>query len=240
MNTKKQLSEINQVPYYGKSFPFIPWTFMSKAKVSIVFAKIFYKKTGLLTFLNFWLIQLPFNAITTLRTNKKGLGLMKDSFGSMAKLEWFLLIEIYHFLEKRNNKEYAYQFAKEAIQESSKFMMSDFYQAEQLANFEDPFEAFWQYHKAMFDNDPNYPNEFIEKENCKTMIVHDCRNCEIAKLTIPELAPLGCDHDITGYKSIEKLTKMEFRRPQTLAKDGLPCKFMFFREGTAPQNIETK
>ena len=30
-------------------------------------------------------------------------------------------------------------------------MMNDFYQAKELANFEDPFEAFWEYHKAMFD-----------------------------------------------------------------------------------------
>jgi hypothetical protein len=240
MNSERQISDINKVPYYGKSFPFIPWTFVSKAKVSIVFAKTLYKKTGLLLFLNFWFLQLPFKTIKTLKKNKKGLRLMKKSFGSMAKLEWFLLIAIYHFLEKRNGKDKAYSFAKEAIQECSKFMMNDFYQAKELAKFKDPFEAFWEYHKAMFTDDPNYPNELIDERDCKIMMVHDCRNCEIAKLTIPELAPLGCDHDITGYKSIEKLTKMEFRRPQTLAKDGKPCKFMFFREGTAPQNIEIK
>ena len=59
-------------------------------------------------------------------------------------------------------------------------MMNDFYQADRLAEFEDPFEAFWAYHKAMFQNDPNYPNEMIEEYNRRVMIVHDCRNCEIA------------------------------------------------------------
>lgn len=240
MKNARPISDIKKIPYYGKSFPFIPWTFVSKVKVSLVFLKTFYKKTSILSFLSFWTLRLPFSTLKTLGKNKKGLHLMKESFGRMAKLEWFLLIEFYNFIEKKNNKEYAYQFAKEAIQKASEFMMSDFYQAKKLAKFQDPFEAFWEYHKAIFSDDPNYPNELIDEGDCKIMLVHDCRNCEIAKLTIPELASLGCDHDITGYKSIEQLTNMEFRRPQTLAKDGKPCKFMFFREGTAPQNIDIK
>ncbi len=165
---------------------------------------------------------------------------MKNAFGQMAKLEWLLLVQIYNYLSNKKDKDFAYQFAKDAIQKASKFMMSDFYQAKELAKFDDPFEAFWQYHKAMFTNDPNYPNELIDEGNLKIMIVSDCKNCQISNLTIPELSTLGCDHDITGYKSIEKLTKMEFRRPQTIAKDGKPCKFMFFREGTASKGIAIK
>lgn len=160
---------------------------------------------------------------------------MGRQFGFIAEIEWILLVIIYRVLVKRQGKEKAYNFAKMAIQKCSQFMMSDFYQADCLAEFEDPYEAFWNYHKAMFQDDPNYPNEFFEDKNLKIMIVHQCRNCEIAKLTIPELAPLGCDHDITGYKSIEDETEMEFRRPVTLAKDGKPCRFMFYRKGTAPK-----
>ena len=115
-------------------------------------------------------------------------------------------------------------------------MMNDFYQADRLADFADPFEAFWSYHKAMFQDDPNYENELFDHGNLKVMIVHRCRNCEIARLTVPELAPIGCDHDITGYKAIEAKTDMEFRRPETLAKDGRPCRFMFYRKGTAPKD----
>lgn len=117
-------------------------------------------------------------------------------------------------------------------------MMADFYQADLLSRFEDPFEAFWAYHRAMFADDPNYPNELLDvSDDLKVMVVHECRNCRIAELTLPELAPLGCDHDITGYKAIEERTGMEFRRPVTLAKDGQPCRFMFYRAGTAPDEV---
>jgi len=237
--SKIPLSEISKVPYYGRSFPFIPWSFTSKVKVSITFAKHLYKTVGLFSFLGFWLM-LPFRWSQASRKYSQGVDLMGNSFGWMAKLEWTLLLIIYEELTNSNDEEAAYAFARRAIQDASSFMMDDFYQADRLAKFDDPFEAFWAYHKAMFKDDPNYPNEMIEEENCRTMIVHQCRNCEIAKLTIPGLSPLGCDHDITGYRAIEKKVGMEFRRPQTLAKDGQPCKFMFFREGTVPAGIETK
>ncbi len=237
---KLKLSEVKNVPYYGKHFPFIPWSFLSKMRVSLVFAQTLYQKIGLLQFLKFWTYILPANLVQTYGKGKKGFKLMKESFGMMAEIEWLLLVVIYQFLEDKKDKEFAYQFSKEAIQKASKFMMSDFYQAKMLSKFEDPFEAFWAYHKAMFKADPNYPNELIDEGDCKIMLVHECKNCMVAQLTIPELAKLGCDHDITGYKSIEKLTKMEFRRPQTLAKDNKPCKFMFFRAGTAPDDIATK
>ena len=240
MNSRFTLNEISEVPYYGKKFPFIPWSFASKMKVSFVFAKVLYHKIGLVRFLTFWLYVFPLKAFSLYRRNKEGLKLMQNSFGKMAEVEWFLLVVIYRYLEQFKDADFAYAFAKEAIQEASKFMMSDFYQAKILARFEDPFEAFWLYHKAMFEDDPNYPNELIDEGDCKTMIVHECKNCIIAELTIPELAKLGCDHDVTGYKSIEKLVKMEFRRPQTIAKDDKPCQFMFFKEGTAPDDIEIK
>lgn len=236
---KLPLSEISKVAYFGKSFPFIPYSFTSKVKVSLVFAKHLYKTLGLFPFIGFWL-ALPFRWFPTIKKYKEGIQLMGNSFGWMARLEWILLLAIYDVLEKKFSTDKAYQFSKEAIQDASQFMMNDFYQADTLAKFEDPFEAFWAYHKAMFKDDPNYPNEFIEEGDCKTMLVHKCQNCEISKLSIPGLSPLGCDHDITGYKAIEDKVQAEFRRPQTLAKDGLPCKFMFFRKGTAPEGIETK
>lgn len=160
---------------------------------------------------------------------------MRNQFGMIAGIEWILLIMIYQDLKKLRSGNAAYDFAKMAIQKCSLFMMNDFCQADRLAKFEDPFEAFWAYHKAMFQNDPNYENEMIDNGNLKIMIIHRCRNCEIAHLTISELASLGCDHDITGYRSIEEKTDMEFRRPETLTKDGRPCRFMFYRKGTAPE-----
>ena len=39
---------------------------------------------------------------------------------------------------------------------------------------------------------------------------------------------------------IEEKAEMEFRRPVTLAKDGGPCRFMFYRKGTAPKGDSTE
>lgn len=231
---KLPLDRVRTLPYYGKPFPFIPWALSSKLRVSFVFASRLLGELGWLQFLGFWFLM-PFRIIPAWWKYREGLGLTGRNFGSVAEIEWILLLMIYRHLEKKQGKEKAYLFAKSAIQDSSKFMMNDFYQADRLADFEDPFEAFWSYHKAMFRDDPNYPNEFIEEKDLKTMVVYRCRNCEIARLTIPELAPLGCDHDITGYKAIQDRTDMEFRRPETLAKDGKPCRFMFYRKGTAPK-----
>jgi hypothetical protein len=170
-------------------------------------------------------------------SNRKIFVFLLCVFVNNYKMFWIPVraLIIYRVLERKEGKEKAYRYAKKAIQDSSQFMMNDFYQAVRLPDFEDPFEAFWCYHKAMFQDDSNYPNEFIEDTNLKMMVVHQCRNCEIAKLTIPELASLGCDHDITGYRAIEEKAQMEFRRPVTLAKDGEPCRFMFYRKGTTPK-----
>lgn len=236
---KIPLTEISKVPHYGQHFPFIPWTLGSKIKVSFVFAKHLYHKIGLLNYLQFWLL-LPFRLPNVLQSHKEGLRLMQNTFGWMAKVQWILLIIIYEVLEKKVGKEEAYQYAKDAIQDGATFMMNEFYQAEELAKFEDPYLAFWEYHKAMFKDDPNFENEVIEGEDCHKMIVHNCRNCAIANLTIPALASLGCDHDIAGFQAIADKIQMDFRRPVTLAKDGKPCQFMFFRKGMAPEGIETK
>ena len=230
----RPVDQVRTLPYYGRSFPFIPWTFISKLRVSFVFARNLFRELGLFQFGTFWLL-LPFRFGPMYARFKDGFRLMGKQFGRMAEIEWILLVIIYKVLERKKDKEKAYRFAKKAIQDCSQFMMNDFYQADRLAEFKDPFEAFWSYHKAMFQDDSNYPNEFIEDKDLKIMVVHQCLNCEIAKLTIPELASLGCDHDITGYVAIEDKCEMEFRRPVTLAKDGQPCRFMFYRKGTAPK-----
>lgn len=231
----RALGEIRQVPHYGEAFPFIPWKMSSKIRVSWVFTKHLFRATSLLPFVGFWLL-LPLRLVPAYRKYRDGFRLMGAKFGFMAKMEWLLLVIIYRDLEKKRGAEEAYLYAKKAIQDASGFMMNEFYQADHLAEFADPFEAFWSFHKAMFRHDPNFPNEIIEERDLKIMIVHECSNCKIAGMTIPELAPLGCDHDITGYKAIEQKVQMEFRRPQTLAKDGKPCRFMFYRRGSAVQD----
>ncbi len=51
----------------------------------------------------------------------------------------------------------------------------------------------------------------------------------------PEIAKLGCDHDLAGYPCIEDRCNAEFRRPCTLAKGGEYCDFHFYRKGFAPK-----
>jgi hypothetical protein len=230
--------EVSILPHYGEHFPFLPWSTASKLRVSWVFVRDLRAELGWSRFLVFWL-RLPVALIPAVRKYRAGFALMGRTFGVLAELEWILLVVIYDDLARKSGNQRAYQFAKDAIQHSSRFMMNEFYQADRLARFDDPFEAFWSYHKAMFADDPNYPNELVDHGDLKMMIVHQCRNCEIAALTISELAPLGCDHDITGYQAIEDKVRMEFRRPVTLAKDGQPCRFMFYRQGTAPDDIAT-
>ncbi len=230
--------EVSALPHYGQHFPFLPRSTATKLRVSRVFARNLHAELGWSRFLGFWL-RLPVALIPAVRTSRAGFALMGRTFGVLAEFEWILLVVIYRDLARTSGKQRAYQFAKAAIQQSSRFMMNEFYQADRLAGFDDPFEAFWSYHKAMFADDPNYPNELVDHGDLKMMIVHQCRNCEIAALTVPELAPLGCDHDITGYQAIQDKVRMEFRRPVTLAKDGQPCRFMFYRQGTAPDDIAT-
>lgn len=233
MTKKLPLAEVKHIPFYGQSFPFVPWKFATKIRISLVFARRMFTELGVGWSLLFWL-QAPVRMLFAYSKHREGIVLTGQRFGLLAGIEWLLLIVIFRAIERRSGTKEAYRFAKDAMQECSIFLMPEYYQVDHLARFEDPFEAFWAYHKAMFSNDPNYPNEFVEDGDVRMMIVHSCRNCEIANKTIPELATIGCDHDITGYRAIEDITHMQFRRPKTLAKDGEPCRFMFYRAGTAP------
>lgn len=242
METKKlSLDQISTVPYYGKSFPFLPRKTNVRNKEVMVFVKLQFKEIGFFPALFFWL-ALPFRLGGVNREYPKGMDLMKKSFGAEAKMEWAFLILVYQDMEKRQSAEYAYDFIKRSIQAAAPFVMNDMYQADYLAKFEDPFKAFWRYNKAMFAGDKDYPNYFIEdgENGAKEMIITSCRNCDVSWLTIPELAKMGCDHDCVGYPAISEQTQMDFRRPQTIAKGGEFCRFMFFRKGTAPEGLETK
>ncbi|MCA9936643.1 MAG: hypothetical protein KC415_22060, partial [Anaerolineales bacterium] len=143
MTTQKlTLDQINTVPYYGKSFPFLPRKASVRNKEVWAFIKLQAKEIGLFPALAFW-IAMPFRLGGVYRQYKEGMDLMKKSFGAEAKMEWAFLILTYKDMEKRHDAEYAYDFIKRAIQAAAPFVMNDMYQADYLAKFEDPFEAFW-------------------------------------------------------------------------------------------------
>ena len=236
MNAHKlPLDQISTVPFYGKHFPLVPWTLKANIQTTLIFARNLFRELGPLGGIAFWLL-VPLRMVPTYWKYRAGFNLVGGKFGLMGFMQWMALVIVYEVLERKHDKEKAYEFIKQAIQDASNALMNDLYQADRLAEFEDPFDAFWAYHKAMFQDDPNWPNEFtVDEPDLKVMVVEQCFNCKLAQLTIPELARMGCDHDIVGYPHIEDKTQMVFRRPVTLAKDGKPCQFMFYRKGTEPQ-----
>ena len=67
------------------------------------------------------------------------------------------------------------------------------------------------------------------------MYLNECANCVVGNaFDCPEIAKLGCDHDLAGYPVILDRVNAEFRRPHTIAKGDDYCDFMFYRKGTVP------
>lgn len=74
-----------------------------------------------------------------------------------------------------------------------------------------------------------------ESDNHLRIVVDRCLNVDAGRMfDCPEIAKLGCDHDLAGYPPIEDKLNMEFRRPTTIAKGDSCCEFNFYRKGFAP------
>jgi hypothetical protein len=56
------VTQVRDLPYYGRNFPFIPWTLTSKLLVSFVFAGNLYGEFGPIQFVAFWLLM-PFHVL---------------------------------------------------------------------------------------------------------------------------------------------------------------------------------
>ncbi|MCA9908485.1 MAG: hypothetical protein KC519_07535, partial [Anaerolineae bacterium] len=151
---KLPLDQISSVPFYGRHFPFVPWTFKANLQTTLIFARNLFRELGLLRGIGFWLV-FPFRMVPTYFKYRKGFNLVYSKFRIMGFMQWIAVVSVYEVLERKTGQEQAYAFIKHAIQDASKVLMSDLYQADRLAEFEDPFEAFWAYHKAMFQGDPN-------------------------------------------------------------------------------------
>ena len=78
--------------------------------------------------------------------------------------------------------------------------------------------------------------EIEETNNHLRIVVDRCLNVEAGKMfDCPEIAMLGCDHDLAGYPIVDTVVNSEFRRPCTLAKGDCYCDFNFYRKGFAPE-----
>jgi hypothetical protein len=114
-SSKRPITEISKVPYYGDSFPIIPRKAKVRRKELMAFIKLQYKETGFFPTLSFWL-AVPFRLNGVYHRYKEGLDLTKKSFCKQAKMEWAFLFLIYNKMLKRKDEEYAYDFIKKSIQ----------------------------------------------------------------------------------------------------------------------------
>jgi len=115
--------------------------------------------------------------------------------------------------------------------------MPAFYQIDDLVKCEgDTFDNFVKFNIAWFNamNDEGtwIVDEITEEKDKLTIIVTECANCKFGKaFYCPEIAKLGCDHDLAGYPIILDRVNAEFRRPHTIAKGDKYCDFHFYRKG---------
>jgi hypothetical protein len=101
--------------------------------------------------------------------------------------------------------------------------MPAMYQIDDLVKCEgDPFENFMKFTVAWF-NAMNEEGTWIvedmkEEKDKLTFSITKCTNCVIGNaFDCPEIAKLGCDHDLAGYPVILDKVNAEFRRPHTIA-----------------------
>lgn len=151
------------------------------------------------------------------------------------------MIAMFNVIARKEGREGAYAFVKGVFEKVAVYSMPALYQVDELVECEgDVFDNFKKFNIAMFEAGAHmYRPTFTDEEDKLTIVIDKCANVDLAKaFDCPEVGLLGCDHDVAGYPVIEDRVNAEFRRPCTLAKDDKPCKFMFYRKGTAPDTEE--
>ena len=157
-----------------------------------------------------------------------------------AAKEITMLIAMYDVLAREDSKEEAYAFLKNIFQQVAVTSMPALYQVDDLVQCEgDTFDNFASFNEAFFgamNDEKTWIVDKMEREDDKlTIVVTECANCVVGEaFDCPEIARLGCDHDLAGYPVILDRVDAEFRRPHTLAKGDAYCDFNFYRKGTAP------
>lgn len=160
--------------------------------------------------------------------------------GESAAKELPMLISMYNIIARKEGDEKAYEFVKGIFQKVALYSMPALYQVDDLVNCEgDTFDNFKKYNIAFFsamNNEGTWKvKEITEEKDKLTIMVTECANCVLGKAyDCPDIAKLGCDHDLAGYPEIVDKVNAEFRRPHTIAKGDEYCDFMFYRKGTAP------
>ena len=145
---------------------------------------------------------------------------------------------MFNVIAQAEGPDQAYEFIKGIFQRIAVYSMPAMYQIDDLVQCEgDVFDNFKKYNIAMFQTDDDFfrVKEIQDEKDKLTIILDQCANVTCAAaFRCPEVAKLGCDHDLAGYPVILDRVDAEFRRPHTIAKGDDFCDFMFYRKGTAP------
>jgi len=169
---------------------------------------------------------------------------LAQKLGPETADEFVLMASMFNVMAKKDGREQAYEFLKGMVQKVGPIGIPAMYQVDDLVECEgDVFDNFKKFHTAMFQTMHEEGTwkygEMSDEKDKHTLKIVSCINVDImGALGCPELGKLGCDHDLTGYPAIEDRVKAEFRRPCTIAKGGSYCKFIFYRQGTAPDTEE--
>jgi hypothetical protein len=228
--------KVEELSRYGKTLSGLPEEAVKKQK-SIMFREI-RNKFGLFGTISF-LIKLLSEQRALLKNYPEAYQLALKISENAAK-ECSFMIAIFNIIAGKEGRENAYNFLKGIFQKVAKYSMPTYYQIDDLVKCEgDPFENFVKFNIAWFgamnDEGTWIVDKIEQEENKLTIIVTECANCVIGRaFDCPEIAKLGCDHDLAGYPVILDKVNAEFRRPHTIAKGDDYCDFMFYRKGTAP------
>ncbi len=160
--------------------------------------------------------------------------------GPEVEKEMVLLTSMFNVAARRYGREQAYELLQGIFQQVAVHSMPAIYQIDELVQCEgDRFENFKKFNVAMFeamDREGTWRSDEVVDEGDRLRIhVTSCANVDLfSALGCPELAKLGCDHDLAGYPVILDRVDAEFRRPCTLVAGDDACEFNFYRKGTAP------
>jgi hypothetical protein len=227
--------KVEQLSQYGKTLTGLPKEAMKKQKAIVL--RELRKRFGLLGILPFF-VKMVFEQ-KALKKKYPGAYRKTLDISESAAKEFSMLISMFNIISRKEGKEKAYNFLKKIFQEVAIYSMPALYQIEDLVKCEgDTFENFVKFNIAWFNamnDEGTWKVEKIEESKNKlTIIVDECANCVLGKaFDCPEIAKLGCDHDLAGFPVILNRVNAEFRRPHTIAKGDEYCDFMFYRKGTA-------
>ena len=158
--------------------------------------------------------------------------------------EMTMMGSLFLTIADKKGRKFAQDFMIKMMRKIATVSMPALYQLNDLVKCEgDVFDNYKKMNRALFETTNRMGtwkhSGFTETKDLLEFKVTTCANIELFDaIGCPELAVLGCEHDLAGYPLIEEATQSEFRRPCTLAEGGDCCHFQFYRNGAASSSAE--